>query len=147
MCLGAHVWLFATPWTVALRLLCLWGFSRQKYWSGLPCPPLGDLPHPGIKPRSSALKVNSLHLNYQGHPRILEWVAYPFSRGSSWPRSQTEVSYIADGFFACWVPGKPLFFSLYQLYGQLNYNSGQWDKVIKTMDSRTRLLCNREQIT
>ena len=31
------------------RLLCLWGLSRQEYWSGLPCPPLGDLPHPGIK--------------------------------------------------------------------------------------------------
>ena len=28
------------------------GFSRQEYWSGLPCPPLGDLPHPGIKPMS-----------------------------------------------------------------------------------------------
>ena len=31
------------------RLLCLWGFSRQKYWSGLLCPPPGDLPDPGIK--------------------------------------------------------------------------------------------------
>ena len=34
------------------RLLCLWGSSRQKYWSGLPCPPPGDLPNPGIKPSS-----------------------------------------------------------------------------------------------
>ena len=42
------------------RLLCPWGFSRQKYWSGLPCPPLGDLPNPGIKPRSPALQANSL---------------------------------------------------------------------------------------
>ena len=32
------------------RLPCPWGFSRQEYWSGLLCPPLGDLPHPGIKP-------------------------------------------------------------------------------------------------
>ena len=32
-----------------LRLLCLRGFSRQEYWSGLPCPPLGDLPKPGIE--------------------------------------------------------------------------------------------------
>ena len=30
--------------------LCPWGFSRQEYWSGLPCPPPGDLPNPGIKP-------------------------------------------------------------------------------------------------
>ena len=36
------------------------GFSRQKYWSGLPCPPPGDLPNPGIEPRSPALQVDSL---------------------------------------------------------------------------------------
>jgi len=35
-------------------------FSRQEYWSGLPCPLLGDLPNPGIKPRSPALQTNSL---------------------------------------------------------------------------------------
>ena len=34
------------------RLFCPWGFSRQEYWSGLPCPPPGDLPHPGIEPVS-----------------------------------------------------------------------------------------------
>ena len=34
------------------RLLCPWGFSRQEYWSGLPCPPPGDLPNPGIEPMS-----------------------------------------------------------------------------------------------
>ena len=32
------------------RLLCPWGFSRQEYWSGLPCPSPGDLPNPGIEP-------------------------------------------------------------------------------------------------
>ena len=42
------------------RLLCPWGFSRQDYWSGLPCPPPWDLPNPGIKPRSLALQVDSL---------------------------------------------------------------------------------------
>ena len=36
------------------------GFSRHQYWSGLPCPSLGDLPHPGIKPGSPALQVDSL---------------------------------------------------------------------------------------
>ena len=36
------------------------GFSRQEYWSGLPCPPPGDLPNPGIKPRSPALQADSL---------------------------------------------------------------------------------------
>ena len=47
-----HVWLFATPWTVAHQVLLSMGFSRQEYWSGLPCPPPGDLPEPGIKPAS-----------------------------------------------------------------------------------------------
>ena len=36
------------------------GFSRQEYWSGLPCPPPGDLPKPGMEPRSPALQVDSL---------------------------------------------------------------------------------------
>ena len=47
------------------------GFSRQKYWSGLPCRPPGDLPHPGVEsssPASSALQVDSLPLSHQGSP-------------------------------------------------------------------------------
>ena len=36
------------------RLLCPWGFSRQEYWNGLPCPPPGDLPNPGTEPESPA---------------------------------------------------------------------------------------------
>ena len=43
------------------------GFSRQEYWSGLPCPP-GDLPGPGIKPRSPALQMNSLLSEPPGKP-------------------------------------------------------------------------------
>ena len=47
------------------------GFSRQEYWSGLPCPPPGDLPDPGIEtvsPSSPSLQVNSLPLSYWGSP-------------------------------------------------------------------------------
>ena len=43
-----------TLWTIALRAPLSKGFSRQEYWSGLPCPPPADLPHPGIKPMSPA---------------------------------------------------------------------------------------------
>ena len=50
----------ATPWTVAPQAPRSMGFSRQEHWSGLPCPPLGDLPHPGIEPRSLALQADSL---------------------------------------------------------------------------------------
>ena len=99
----------------------------------------GDLPNPGIKPRSPALQANSLpaepqgkpnnagvgslsllqgifptqvlnpglphcrqilyQLSHKGSPRILGWVAYPFSRGSSQPRNRTGVSCIAGRVF------------------------------------------------
>ena len=43
-----------TPWTVAHQARLSMGFSRQEFWSGLPYPSPGDLPHPGIKPESPA---------------------------------------------------------------------------------------------
>ena len=49
-----------TLWTVAHQAPLSMGFSRQEYWSGLPCPAPGDLPNPGIEPRSPALQVDSL---------------------------------------------------------------------------------------
>ena len=48
----SHVQPFATPWTVAHQAPLSMGLSRQEYWSGLPCPPPGDLTNPGIKPTS-----------------------------------------------------------------------------------------------
>ena len=113
---------------------------------GLPCPPPGDLPNPGIEPRSPRLQVDSLlsestekpmttgvsslsllqgifltqesnqgllhcrqilyRPSHQGSPRTLEWVAYPFSRGFSWPRNQTRISGIAGRFFTVWATRK-----------------------------------------
>ena len=52
--------LFVTPWTVAYQAPPSMGFSRQEYWSGLPFPSPGDLPDPGIEPRSPALRADSL---------------------------------------------------------------------------------------
>ena len=46
-----------------------WGFSRQFYWSGLPCPPPGNLPNPGTEPRSPALQVDSLLTKPPGKPQ------------------------------------------------------------------------------
>ena len=51
----SRVQLFATPWTVAYQAHLSMKFSRQEYWSGLPFPSPGDLPDPGIKPRSPTL--------------------------------------------------------------------------------------------
>ena len=50
LCMLSDVQLLETPWTVAHQTPLCTGFSRQEYWSGLPCPPPGDLPDPGIKP-------------------------------------------------------------------------------------------------
>ena len=46
----SRVQLFVTPWTVAHPAPLSMEFSRQEYWSRLPFPPAGDLPHPGVKP-------------------------------------------------------------------------------------------------
>ena len=48
----SRVRLCATPWTVACQAPLSMGFSRQEYWSRLPCPPPGNHPDPGIKPKS-----------------------------------------------------------------------------------------------
>ena len=50
------------------RLLCPLGFTRQEYWSGLPCPSPGDLPNPGIELRSLKLQVDSLPSELPGKP-------------------------------------------------------------------------------
>ena len=50
LCHFSRVWLCATPWTVAHQAPLSMGFSRQEYWSGLPCSPPGDLPDPENEP-------------------------------------------------------------------------------------------------
>ena len=58
---------FVTLWTVALQAPPSMGFSRQEYWSGLPCPPAGDLPNPGIKPGSPGRNIG-IHFAYSQQP-------------------------------------------------------------------------------
>ena len=56
----SHVRLFVIPWTVTYQTPPSMGFSRQGYWSGVPFPSSGDLPDPGIKPKSPALQADTL---------------------------------------------------------------------------------------
>ena len=56
------------PMDAPTRCLCPWGFSRQEYWSGLPCPPPGDLPNTGTEPMSPALQMDSLLSEPPGKP-------------------------------------------------------------------------------
>ena len=60
-------------------------------------------PTHGSNPGFSHCRQILYQLNHKGSPRILEWVAYPFSSGSYWPRNQTRVSCIASGFFTNWA--------------------------------------------
>ena len=58
----------ATPWTVARQAPLSKEFSKKEYWSGLPFPPPGDLPNPGINPKSPALTGKFLSWCHQGSP-------------------------------------------------------------------------------
>ena len=78
---GHHEWvkllsrvrLFATPWTLAHQAPLSMGFSRQEYWSELPFASPGDLPNPGIEPRSPALQADALTSEPPGKPH---WTSY-----------------------------------------------------------------------
>ena len=101
-----RVWLSVTSWTIQSM-----EFSRPEYCSGYPIPSPGNLPNPGNKPRSPTLQVDSLPAESPGSPRTLKCVAYPFSRGPSWPRNWTRVSCIAGEFFTSWATREGLILS------------------------------------
>ena len=126
-------------------LYSLWSSQGQNTRVGSHSLLQGDLPNPGIKPRSLALQVDSLsaepqgkpkntgvdrlsllqgifptqesnwnllhcrqifyQLSHKGSPRILEWIAYPFSSRSLQPRNWTGISCIAGRFFTNWAEG------------------------------------------
>ena len=60
----------ATLWTAAHLTPPSMRFSRQEYWRGLPCPPPGDRPDPGIEPAAPALQADSLLLSHPGSLRV-----------------------------------------------------------------------------
>ena len=81
------------------RLLCPWDFPGKN--TGVGCHSLLQGIFPTQGSNSGLLHCGWIlyQLSYQGSPRTLECVAYPFSRGTSWPRNQTGVSCIAGLFF------------------------------------------------
>ena len=84
----SHDRLLVTPGTVACQTPLSMGFFRWEYWSGLPCPPLGDLPDPGIKPKS---------------------LKFPASAGSSCPKDWTQVSCITDRCSTVWASREAIY--------------------------------------
>ena len=71
----SHVQLFVTPWTVAHQAPLSMAVSRQEYWNGLPFPPPGDLPDPGVDPVSTYFSCIGrwvlYHLGHQRSPTTL----------------------------------------------------------------------------
>ena len=64
----SRVRLFVTPWTVADQAPQSTEFSRQEYWNGLPFPPPGDLPDPGVEPGSPTMQADALPSEPPGKP-------------------------------------------------------------------------------
>ena len=91
----SHVQLFATLWAVAHQAPLSMGFSKQAYWSGLPCLPLGDLLYPGIDPKSLISPTLSDVFFYQkGHPRSLSILCVVFNCFFSLSYRHTYAQYI-----------------------------------------------------
>ena len=80
-----------------------WNFPGQN--TGVGSLPLlqGIFPTWGVNPGLLHCRWILYQLSQKGSPRIMEWVACSFSRGSSWPRNQTRASCIAGGFFTSWA--------------------------------------------
>ena len=112
----SHVWLFAAPWTA--RLFCPWGILAGKN-TRVGCHALfqGILPIWGSNSGLPHFRQILYHLSHQGSPRILERVAYSFSRGSFPSMNQTGVSCIAGEFFTSWATREALSGS----YGNSNF--------------------------
>ena len=106
------------------RVLCLVAQLCLTFWDAMDCSPPGSSVYGDSLGKNTGVGCCALlqvifptqgsnsglpHrqilycLSHQRSPRILEWVAYPFSRGSSWPRNPTRVSCIAYGFFINWA--------------------------------------------
>ena len=90
--------LFVIPQTIQLMEFC-----RPGYWSGWLFPSPGIFPTQWSNPGLPHCRRILYQLSHKESPRILTWIAYPFSSGSSWPRNQTKVSCIAGRFFTNWA--------------------------------------------
>ena len=82
--------------------------SRQEYWSGLPCPPPGDLPNPAIEPVSpvsSALQVDSLLLSHQGSPKAELWLQQKlFLEGNHSIIHSSNIYWAELVYYHSWLP-------------------------------------------
>ena len=109
-----HVRHFLTLWTVAHQAPLSMGFSRQEYWSGLPCSPPGDLPNPGIEPTfpvAPALQADSLLLSSQESPSVVNSMPCKkkkkIGRMTSRQLKESKVKWGGLESFTPWSPREP----------------------------------------
>ena len=94
----------------------IWNFAGQNTGVGSLSLLQGIFPTQGSNPGLPHCRRVLYQLSHKRSPRILEWVAYSFSSGSSWPRNWTRVSCIAGRFFTNWARGSPSFNSGTTIY-------------------------------
>ena len=102
------VWPFVTPWTVARQASLSMGFSRQESWSGLPCPPPGDLPN---RDQNQVCHIAGEFFTVWATSDTQEWAgvgSLSLLQRNSQPRNQTRVSCIAGRFFPSWATREAL---------------------------------------
>ena len=124
VCGLSHVWFIETPWTVACQAplkhesescsVVSNSLQPHELYSPRNSPDhntgvsslsllQGIFPTQGSNPDLPPCKCILYQLSHKGSPRILEWVAYPFSSESFWSRNRTRVFCIAGGFFTNWT--------------------------------------------
>ena len=120
----SRVWLFATPWTIHSP----WNSPGQNTGGGSFSLLQGIIPSQGPNPGFPYCRWILYQLSHQWNPRILEWVVYPFSSGSSWPKNQIGVSCITSGFFTNWATREaPLIKGTYFLSKNLKEALWGWE--------------------
>ena len=125
LCLVAQLSLTVISWTVAARLLCPWGFSRQEYWSGLLWPPPGDLPNPEIVPRSPALQADLGYISV-GKVNLFEVIFFFFNSKSKTGRNYNTVIIAQKTYCLHLNPSSVEVFHIYHKLGQLLYHPVPW---------------------
>ena len=88
----------------AHQALCPWWFPRQEYWSGLPCPPQGDLPNPGIEPSFPALQADFLPSEPPRKPMSTEVGSLSLLQGIFLESDTTEQLTLSLHFQSWWTP-------------------------------------------
>ena len=124
----SRVRLFATPWTVAYQASPSMGFSRQEYWSGLPFPSPGDLPDPGIEPRSPTLEADALTSEPPGKPNETETGLYRTVESELSGSLNTSLNYMYLVSQSCLTLCDPMDCSLrgFSIHGILKARIPEW---------------------